>query len=302
MPSERPPNRRASPGGATNDRNRQDVRKKSDERTRSWGSVARRGAKQLKEPNSDYIDKVPGRPDRYVDSWTDEGRVDGDEKESKSVRPARRSQKGELPSEVIDEVTKVVGSEFAKRVITRLSEATHAFQRERWDDARSTLSPLVKQYPDVIAIRELYGLVLYRMGRWKEAIKQFEAFGELSGTYDQYPVLADCFRALGRHGDVERLWDQLRQAGVGVEILTEGRIVTAGSMADNGKIKEAIRLLEEGPVSVKKPREHHLRLWYALASTYESAGDIPRARAMFKQLRAIAPGFADVDQRLANLS
>lgn len=213
-----------------------------------------------------------------------------------------RARRGELPPEVIDEVSQVVGSTYAKRVLSRLGEATYAFQRERWADARSTLSPLVKQYPDVIAIRELYGLVLYRMERWKLAAKEFEAVAAMADSLDQYPVLADCYRAMGRHGEVERLWDALRQGGVGVDVLTEGRIVTAGSRAENGRIKDAIRLLEEGPVSVRRPREHHLRLWYALASTYERAGDVPRARGLFRQLRAVAPDFADVDHRLANLS
>lgn len=279
------------------------ARRKPDARTRSWGSVARRGANELREPSTDYVDVKPSHPpEKHIDQWIDEGRVDDDIDDDRPKRPSNKSRRGDLPPEVIDEVSQVVGSGLAKRVLSRLSEATYAFQRERWDDARSTLSPLVKQYPDVVAIRELHGLVLYRMERWKSAAKEFEAVAALSGALDQYPVMADCYRALKRHGEVERLWEQLRQGGVGIDILTEGRIVTAGSRAENGKIKDAIRLLEEGPVSVRKPREHHLRLWYALASTYEQAGDVPRARGLFKQLRTVAPDFADVDERLANLS
>jgi hypothetical protein len=100
---------------------------------------------------------------------------------------------------------------------------------------------------------------------------------------------------------VERLWEELRQGGVGVEVLTEGRIVTAGARADQGDLRSAIALLEAGPVDVRRPKEHHLRLWYALAALYERAGDVPRARALLGRLVAVEPGFADAASRLAGL-
>ena len=100
---------------------------------------------------------------------------------------------------------------------------------------------------------------------------------------------------------MERLWDELRRGGVGVEVLTEGRIVTAGARADRGDLRRAIDLLEAGPVEVRRPREHHLRLWYALAALYERAGDLPRARALLRGLVAEDPGFADAATRLAGL-
>ena len=52
---------------------------------------------------------------------------------------------------------------------------------------------------------------------------------------------------------------------------------------------------------VSRPREHHLRLWYALGDLEERAGNIPRARALFGQIRSRDPGFADVAERLAAL-
>ncbi len=274
-----------------------------DARARSWGSVARRGVKRLQEPRGDEVEPAVRRaPTKQSDQWIDAGPVDAPPTGGLPERSPRKTGRGELPPEVVDEVAQAVGATYAQRVLRRLSEATSAFERERWADARSTLSPLVKQYPDVVAIRELYGLVLYRMERWRQAAKEFEALRAVSGTLDHLPVLADCYRAMGRHGEVERLWDELRRGGTGIDVLTEGRIVTAGSWAETGRIREAIRLLEEGPVSVRKPKDHHLRLWYALASTYERAGDVPRARGLFGRLRSVAPGFADVDQRLANLS
>ena len=42
--------------------------------------------------------------------------------------------------------------------------------------------------------------------------------------------------------------------------------------ADAGRMADAIAMLEAGPVDVRRPQEHHLRLWYALAAMYERAG------------------------------
>jgi tetratricopeptide (TPR) repeat protein len=183
----------------------------------------------------------------------------------------------------------------------RLAEASTAYQHDRFDDARRLLRPLAERAPSVAAVRELHGLTLYRLGRWRQAIRELEAFHALSGSVDQHPVLADSFRALGRHDEVTRRWDELRRAGAPVEVLVEGRIVAAGDLADQGRLEEAIRLLEAGPVKVRSPRAHHLRLWYALASLYERAGELPRARALLRRVAAADREFADVGARLRAL-
>ena len=56
-------------------------------------------------------------------------------------------------------------------------------------------------------------------------------FGILTGDVDQLPVLADCHRALGRHGETRSIWDELRAAGPDAPTMTEGRIVMSGSIA-----------------------------------------------------------------------
>ena len=37
------------------------------------------------------------------------------------------------------------------------------------------------------------------MGRWKQAVKELEAFRELTDSTEQHPVLADCYRALHQY-------------------------------------------------------------------------------------------------------
>ena len=85
------------------------------------------------------------------------------------------------------------------------------------------------------------------------------------------------------------------------ELVTEGRIVYAGALADQGRLHEALALLRKRAERIKKPAEHHLRLWYALADLEERAGNLARARELFHEVRRADPAFADVAERLAAL-
>lgn len=179
----------------------------------------------------------------------------------------------------------------AERTARRLKEAARAYRRERYGEARRILEALARVAPEVSAVRELHGLSLYRLGQWRAAITELEDAERLSGSLDQHPVLADCRRALGQGAEVDRLWEELRQGDAPPAVMIEGRIVMASTMADRGDVAGAIRLLEQGPVEVRKPREHHLRLWYALAAGYEQAGDIARARQLLRRVLEADPEF-----------
>ncbi|MGH9215814.1 MAG: tetratricopeptide repeat protein, partial [Acidimicrobiales bacterium] len=188
------------------------------------------------------------------------------------------------------------------RLEARLRDAGESFRRERFDEARRILRPLAKQAPRAASVRELYGLSLYRLGRWTQAALELEAYRALTGSTEQDPVLADCYRALGRYAEVEELWDELRAASPRAELVAEGRIVAAGALADQGRLDEATRLLAASlSRPTRKPRLHHLRMAYALADLYERAGDLPRARELFARIAASDADFVDVDARLRAL-
>jgi tetratricopeptide (TPR) repeat protein len=200
------------------------------------------------------------------------------------------------------QLVELVGPRRAKRLEGVLSEAATAFAAERYPDARRLLAPLVEEVPDLPEARELYGLTLYRLGRWKDAARQLEAFSELTGhSTEQHPVLEDCYRALGRHARVRELWEELRVASPSGPLVAEGRIVAAGSLADQGDLAGAITLLGKGFRLPKKPQEHHLRRGYALADLYERSGDLPQARTLFGRIAATDPDFLDVAERLSSL-
>ena len=223
-------------------------------------------------------------------------------RESERERRARkRAEDGELPSEVRDELRGALGPDRSAGLERRLSIATRAYERDRYREALSELRVLARLAPDVAAVRELYGLTLYRLGRWREAVRELRAFHELSGSFDQHPVIADCERALGRDKAVLATWEVLRQAGVDREVLVEGRLVVAGMMADRGDIEGAVALLASGGKSLRHPDTCHLRQWYALGDLYERAGDLPRARELFARVASHEPELFDVQDRLATL-
>ncbi|MGI8940190.1 MAG: tetratricopeptide repeat protein [Iamia sp.] len=218
--------------------------------------------------------------------------------------PAKKRRDRSVPVDidlVEGELRKALGPTKGPRAAGRVADAAKAFANERLEDARRVLAPIAKDAPGATVVRELLGLTLYQQGRWRPAAKELEAFRDLTGSVDQNPVLADCYRALGRHRDAEALWEELRESSPGAELVTEGRIVAAGSLADRGRLDDAIRLLESAPRG-KKVRDHHLRTAYALADLRERAGDVSRARELFSWIVGVDAGFADANDRLGNLT
>jgi tetratricopeptide (TPR) repeat protein len=196
----------------------------------------------------------------------------------------------------------LVGAKRAARLEERLSDAATAYAAERYPDARRILAPIVEEVPDLAEGRELYGLTLYRLGRWRDAARELDAFVDLTGgSTEQHPVLADCRRALGQYGKVDELWEELRLASPNGPLVVEGRIVAAGALADQAKLAEAIALLGKGFKLPKRPMEHHLRRAYALADLYERSGDLPQARSLFTQIVRVEPDFLDAAERASSL-
>ena len=181
-------------------------------------------------------------------------------------------------------------------------EAADAFAHDRERDALRILRPLREQLPDSPSVRELVGLSQYRLGNYAAAAKELEAYAELSGAVDQNPVLMDCYRAQRRWRKVEDRWRELASVSPSAESVAEGRIVYAGALADQGDLAGALALLRKKSGNVKNPKEHHLRLWYALADLEERAGNHAVARDLFDRVRRADPGYADVAERRAALN
>jgi Tetratricopeptide repeat len=256
------------------------------------------------------IDSAPGKPWEAIGWEREENVVQDDFDDTPAASPVFESDESDetkrrrvrsAPEAVAKEMNTAVGVKRGARLEKVLMEASRAFERDRYGDSLRMLRPLLDEAPDVAALRELVGLCLYRQEKWSEALRHLDRFVELTGSVEQHPVMADCHRALRHYSVVASLWEELAASSPSAELVAEGRIVMAGSLGDQGKLADAVALLERGPLSSKRPKLHHLRLWYALADLYERAGDVPRARELFTRVAKHAPEMADIESRIRNL-
>ena len=275
---------------------------------RGWGSVARKGAVKAVDfregPASE--DRATAQPLGDLHPFVAEGFMLVDEDvEASTVRerqPRRDRLRSVSISELLEkEISRPITS-VTKRKIERLfGSAVDAYEHDRYPEAKRLLEQVLSVLPDSISAVELFGLTHYRMGNWGIAIKVLQEYGERSGSFDQFPVLADCFRAQRRYQDVDRVWGELSAASPSSEVMGEGRIVVAGAAADQGNLPKAISILERSLLINRKPNIVDLRQWYVLADLYERASEIGRARSLFSRIIKHDPSFFDAAERLADL-
>jgi len=297
----KPPPRKRKPAPAK--------RQAEPQAPKQWGSLARKGVGRLKDggpatASDTFREAAP--PERRNDEWIrTDLRGEAEHAVSRGASKARpkaaRDRTPKPPPDVAAELDHAVGAKTAPKLGQRLAEASKAYERERFVEARKILKPLAERAPGSSSVRELYGLTLYRLGQWKLAINELEAFRRLTNSTEQHPVLADCYRAMKRYREVDALWDELKETSPSADLVAEGRIVTAGALADRGEYERAIRLLEAGVRNPKRLKLHHVRLLYVLADVVERAGDVPRARQLFRRVAEADPEFADVQARIRAL-
>jgi hypothetical protein len=217
-------------------------------------------------------------------------------------RSTARRARGPSAAEVRDEIVRQGGAR-GTRFYERFARAADAYAADRERDAIRILRPLRDALPNAAGVRELLGLTLYAAGRYGPAAEELEEYVARTGAVDRHPVLMDCYRSDRNWARVDALWDELCATSASPDVMTEGRIVVAGSLADRGRLRAATALLRRRATQMpKRVEDHHLRLWYALADLEERGGNLPRARELFTRIRQRDPGFADVAERVAALA
>lgn len=276
--------------------------------------MARRGAREVgrteeerKARGSDDRAKAPaGRP-VPMDQWVRADAAAERERTRSTPGPQRSPFKPKpLPAEVATEIRRVADTATAHHrevLVDKMTDAVAAYDRGRYQEAARLGKQVANETPSVAAVRQLVGLSAYRSGRWREAIRQLDAYAELTDDVDHVPALMDCHRALGKPKKVADLWADLRQRSPEPDVLAEARMVAAGMLADRGNLDGAISLLTGAGAgkALRNPSDRHLRQWYALGDLYERAGDLPRARELFLRVVQAEPDAYDVADRLAGL-
>ena len=252
--------------------------------------------------------EMSGPPDRTSEIWVDEGSTRPIRRpEGIRARGTGRAQKGgrkevRALDSVVEEFERALGTRASVRALKRYDAALQAFEAHRYEDARKILNPMAKEYADVSAVHEMLGLCLYRAGQWKRALTELEiAVSQNPDWIFNHAVIEDCHRALGNHQMVEKYWRELAEASPHPELLAEGRIVMAGSLADRKLYEEAHALMEKAAGDIKRPSEYHLRQWFVIADIYDKQGNVIKARQFFERIALHDRQFVDVAERLATL-
>ncbi len=254
--------------------------------------------------------------ERTLEVWIDDGSV-RDEAASAADRAAGRPGGGAvtghpapaskrrapkpLDPQVEAALVDAVGKQRGARLSERLAQASEALDRERFQEARRLATAIAKETPDVATAHEVLGLACYRLGLFKPAVRSLEMAMDLRPDPTMMPVIADCYRALGRWSSVIRVWNEIKELSPSHEVLAEGRIVAAEALADQGDLRGAIELMAPATKRAKSVREHHLRQWYVLGDLYDRVGDPIGARRWFSAVAEVDSEFADVDQRLRGI-
>ena len=211
---------------------------------------------------------------------------------------SRRNTNNDLQAKL----RKVLGAADAKKALKKLNEVDSDFAQELFADAQRKINPLLKSAKNIAEIQELHGLIQYRLGKYGKAAFALEQFRTLANSTERHPILMDFYRSEERWADIAYLWSELAEVSPSAEIVTEGRIVYSGAYADQGDLKNAVKILEKGWKLPSRPKEHHLRRAYALADLYDRAGMAPKARELFRWIVQTAGTYVDAKERLKQLT
>jgi tetratricopeptide (TPR) repeat protein len=256
----------------------------------------------IKSTGGDFQSPREMTPDnRRPDEWI------MDDRPSAPAKPKMTSARKpyQLPQDIVTEIRRVFqGSAFQReKMVTFMSNAAEAYDRHRYEEALRLAKTVAEAVPTVAPVLELAGLAAYRAERFPIARKYLRMAFEVTGDAQHLPLVMDCERAARRYTLAEGTFTQLVESEPTVEVLAEGRIVMASSLADQKRFQEAIDLLIKsgGSKILRNPSGRHVRMWYALADVYDRAGDVASARELFARVVAVDPEAYDAIARLGDL-
>jgi tetratricopeptide (TPR) repeat protein len=213
------------------------------------------------------------------------------------------SKQADLPPEILEEVRRSTKPTAQRDAISRLSRAIQLLDRDDPGAAVAEAEKAKALSPRSSSVREVLGLALYGVGRWKESLNELKTYRRLTGRNDHNHVMADCLRALGRPQDAVPLAeDALADRTVPNDAKAEAVVVAASALADQGRYAEALAFLRRAKTRPDLAEPYTLRLWYVKGDVLAKAGRRDEAATEFRKiLRHDASAF-DAAERLAELS
>jgi tetratricopeptide (TPR) repeat protein len=219
----------------------------------------------------------------------------------KGSNAGRKRQLVHVPDALARELRETARPGKGDMLVKVFAEAATAFSEEDYAEAVRLGEQAKHMAMRAAGPRELLGLAYYRNESYREAARELAAFRRISGSTEQNPVIADCYRALQKPNKALELIDEM-DPSVDEAVRYEGAIVAAGALADGGRIDEALERLEELELRPASASEHHLRAWYVLGDLLERKGRYTQARSWFEAVASADPEFTDAAGRAHKLA
>ncbi|HEX2089570.1 MAG TPA: tetratricopeptide repeat protein [Actinomycetota bacterium] len=206
-----------------------------------------------------------------------------------------------LPRAVVDDIRATSRPGRADAAIKAFEDVVSLLEEGRVSAAVSAAEAAKDHAPRSGAVRELLGIALYQSERFREALRELQAYRRMTGRVDQNHLIADCHRALGApEKAIEPAREALR-ATIDDEARAEAAVVGASALADLGRFDEALAMTRALRTDERTARPFDLRLWYTAGDVLERAGRRPEAALEFARVVDHDPSAFDAAERLATL-
>lgn len=223
-------------------------------------------------------------------------------------RPARgaRTDRRSAPTpalsrEVVEDIRAAAGGK-GNRAVAAAEEAVAALDRGRLGEAIRAAQQAKALAPRAGAVREVLGMALYRRERFRDALRELQAYRRITGRPDQNHLIADCHRALGNPEKALPLVREALDARIGAEARAEAAVVGGSALADLGRYEEALTLLRRFDRGGDAAHPYDLRVWYVTGDVLERAGRVREAARAFRRVVDHDTEAYDAAERLSRLS
>jgi tetratricopeptide (TPR) repeat protein len=207
-----------------------------------------------------------------------------------------------LPRDVLEEVRRAARPGQGDEALRHLERAVELLARGDTRQGGNEAERAKTMAPRSGAVREVLGLAYYGAERWREALRELQAYRRMTGRADQNHLIADSYRALGSPEKAVPLAEESLRARIPEESKAEAVIVAASALADLGRFDEGLALLHRLPARSAGGRPHDLRGWYVTGSILARAGRREDAAREFRRILRHDQTAFDAAERLAELA
>ena len=208
-------------------------------------------------------------------------RREGDQRSTRPGQEARaqRPYEPEIPEGItgaeLDQDVRLELRGLSKETAERVSQ--HLVAAFALEEAAPELSQAHARFAGRIGgrvgvVREMNGILAYRAGDYRTAVRELRTSMRITGRTDVLPMIADAERGLGRPERALDIAASEDATALGVEGSIELMIVVAGAYADTGDVETALRTLDVPALRHKVDGRWQVRLWAAYADLLELAG------------------------------